>query len=136
MQESCCDALLKPQPTPFSAQGISVAALQEIRTNPKSISAKQANAALRHGGTGMSVFIEHAQVASLATNLSPGLESAALQPLLDEFGHVSQAVPPGLPPDRGERLVIPTTPKNSTSFFLFTRFAKMIQQRKNKNSRI
>jgi hypothetical protein len=35
--------------------------------------------------------VKHAQVASLATNLSPGLDSAALQPLLDELRHVFQA---------------------------------------------
>jgi hypothetical protein len=116
MQEACCDALLKPQPTPLPAQGISVAVLKELWANPQFISAKQANAALRNGGTGMLIFVEHAQVASLATNLSPGLKWAALQPLLDELGHVFQAVPPGLPPDRGVGHVIPTTPNDPPPF--------------------
>jgi hypothetical protein len=69
-----------------------VATLQELQANPQFISAMQTNAALRHGGTEMLVFVKHAQIANLATNLSPGLDSASLHPLSKEFGHASGLV--------------------------------------------
>jgi hypothetical protein len=85
-----------------------VAAMRQLRTTPTLISAKQVDRAVKQGCKSALLLVlpvdAHTPLAVTAAGgptREPAVDAAALRDLLDEHQDVFQAMPPGLPPDRG-----------------------------------